>query len=147
MKPGVAGFTLIECWWYIVVIALLRVAKPYTDHTNALCQSDVLLAHLCAENEPENAPVAPDAQRGRQHHQLREQAGRLLVVTFVGAPTPNPEFVRTMPSRSMALWPVLRLLSTVVTVLRCPHKLVASFAKVAHRLHIDRRWSPFPSWL
>ncbi|WP_228778624.1 type II secretion system minor pseudopilin GspI [Polaromonas sp. Pch-P] len=79
----------------IVAISLLAGLQATSALTsNAMRQSDVMLAHICAENE---------LVKNRLSHQMPgvgdtatacEQAGRTLQVTLSVRPTPNPDFRR-----------------------------------------------------
>ena len=110
------GFTLIEVLvaLAIVAIALLAGLQATTALTrNAQRQADVLLAHLCAENElvatrlvPQMPPVADSAY-------VCEQAGRNLNVSVVVRPTPNPMFRRVDAQVLDGDLPVLRLTTIV----------------------------------
>jgi general secretion pathway protein I len=93
MKPASPASTLIEV---LVALAIIAVEGLYTSAltTSTRCASPMLLAHLCAENElAKNAPAVPDAQRATATINFCE-IRRLLVVTLMVRPTPNPEFRR-----------------------------------------------------
>ena len=111
------GFTLIEVLvaLAIVAIALLAGLKATTALTNnAMRQSDVLLAHLCAENELVRIRLQQQMPDVGDKTSVCEQAGRGLMVTLSVQPTPNPKFRRVDAQISDGNIPVLRL-STVVT--------------------------------
>ncbi len=111
------GFTLIEVLvaLAIVAIALLAGLKATTALTNnAMRQSDVLLAHLCAENELVRIRLQQQMPDVGDKTSVCEQAGRGLMVTLSVQPTPNPKFRRVDAQISDGNTPVLRL-STVVT--------------------------------
>ena len=113
----VPGFTLIEVLvaLAIVAIALLAGLKATTALTNnAMRQSDVLLAHLCAENELVRIRLQQQMPDVGDKTSVCEQAGRSLMVTLSVQPTPNPKFRRVDAQISDGNTPVLRL-STVVT--------------------------------
>ena len=125
MKPGRAqaipaqesGFTLIEVLVALAIVAISLVAglQATTALTNnALRQSDVLLAHLCAENELIKVRLLQQMPGVGDNTSLCEQAGRGLQVTLSVRPTPNPRFRRVDAQISDGNSPVLRL-STVVT--------------------------------
>lgn len=91
------GFTLIEVLVAlgIVSIALISGFQASAALTrNAGRQADLLLAHLCAENElvrvrlSKQMPGVGDSQVGC------DQAGRSLQVLLTVRPTPNPNFRR-----------------------------------------------------
>lgn len=116
MKRAARGFTLIEILVAlgIVAIALLAGLQATTALTrNALRQSDVLLAQICAENElvkvrlSRQMPGVGDTRVGC------EQAGREFTVALTVRPTPNPSFRRVDAQVLDGASPVLRL-STVV---------------------------------
>lgn len=111
------GFTLIEVLvaLAIVAIALLAGLQATTALTNnAMRQSDVLLAHVCAENELIRIRLQQQMPDVGDKTSLCEQAGRGLQVTLSVQPTPNPKFRRVDAQISDGSTPVLRL-STVVT--------------------------------
>jgi len=81
---------------------------------NALRQSDVLLAHVCAENELIKTRLARQMPGVGDSTTNCEQAGRSLQVTLTVRPTPNPEFRRVDAQVSDGALSILRL-STVVT--------------------------------
>ncbi|MFZ2738152.1 MAG: type II secretion system minor pseudopilin GspI [Burkholderiaceae bacterium] len=96
-QSSVSGFTLIEVLvaLAIVAIALLAGLQATSALTrNAMRQSSMLLAQLCAENElvkirlSKQMPVVGDSQL------VCEQAGRQLTVMVSVRPTPNPNFRR-----------------------------------------------------
>lgn len=111
------GFTLIEVLvaLAIVAIALLAGVQATTALTNnAMRQSDVLLAHVCAENELIRIRLQQQMPDVGDKTSLCEQAGRGLQLTLSVQPTPNPKFRRVDAQISDGSTPVLRL-STVVT--------------------------------
>ena len=113
----VCGFTLIEVLvaLAIVSIALLAGLQATTALTNnAMRQSDVLLAHVCAENELVGIRLLKQMPGVGNKTSACEQAGRNLLVTLSVQPTPNPKFRRVDAQISDGSTPVLRL-STVVT--------------------------------
>ena len=125
MKPARArptpypesGFTLIEVLVALAIVAISLVAglQATTALTNnALRQSDVLLAHLCAENELIKVRLLRQMPGVGDNTSLCEQAGRGLQVTLSVRPTPNPQFRRVDAQIHDGNAPVLRL-STVVT--------------------------------
>ena len=116
-KARVHGFTLIEVLvaLAIVAIALLAGLQATTALTNnAMRQSDVLLAHVCAENELVGIRLLKQMPGVGNKTSACEQAGRNLQVTLSVQPTPNPKFRRVDAQISDGSTPVLRL-STVVT--------------------------------
>lgn len=113
------GFTLVEILvaLAIVAIALLAGSQATSALTrNALRQSSVLLAHICAENELVKVRLAQQQQILPGLGETRvacAQAGESLEVAVIVAPTPNPNFRRVDAQVFDAAVPVLRL-STVV---------------------------------
>ena len=117
LTARVHGFTLIEVLvaLAIVAIALLAGLQATTALTNnAMRQSDVLLAHVCAENELIGIRLLKQMPGVGNKTSACEQAGRNLQVTLSVQPTPNPKFRRVDAQISDGSIPVLRL-STVVT--------------------------------
>ena len=112
-----SGFTLIEVLvaLAIVAIALLAGLQATTALTNnAMRQSNVLLAHLCAENELVKIRLLNQMPSIGENTSLCDQAGRRLQVSLSVQPTPNPKFRRVDALVSDASVTVLRL-STVIT--------------------------------
>ena len=94
---SMTGFTLIEVLvaLSIVAIALLAGLQATSALTsNALRQSDVMLAHICAENELVKTRLSRQMPGVGDTVTTCEQAGRTLQVTLSVRPTPNPEFRR-----------------------------------------------------
>ena len=117
LTARVCGFTLIEVLvaLAIVAIALLAGLQATTALTNnAMRQSDVLLAHVCAENELVGIRLRKQRPTVGNQTSACEQAGRNLQVTLSVQPTPNPNFRRVDAQISDGSILVLRL-STVVT--------------------------------
>ncbi len=91
------GFTLVEVLvaLAIVAIALMAGLQATTALTrNALRQSDIVLAQLCAENELVRARLSAQMPSVGDSLQTCEQAGRQLTVAVIVRPTPNPSFRR-----------------------------------------------------
>lgn len=112
-----AGFTLIEVLVALAIVAIALLAGLQATSaltTNALRQSDVLLAHLCAENELVKMRLLRQMPGVGDTTTTCEQAGRSLAVMLSVRPTPNPEFRRVDAQVSDESRSVLRL-STVVT--------------------------------
>ena len=117
LTARMCGFTLIEVLvaLAIVAIALLAGLQATTALTNnAMRQSDVLLAHVCAENELIGIRLLKQMPGVGNKTSACEQAGRNLQVTLSVQPTPNPKFRRVDAQISDGSIPVLRL-STVMT--------------------------------
>lgn len=95
--PALGGFTLVEVLvaLAIVAIALMAGLQATTALTrNALRQSDIVLAQLCAENELVRARLSAQMPSVGDSLQPCEQAGRQLTVAVIVRPTPNPSFRR-----------------------------------------------------
>ncbi|MGE0499092.1 MAG: type II secretion system minor pseudopilin GspI [Ramlibacter sp.] len=110
------GFTLIEVLVAlgIVAIALIAGLQATTALTNnALRQSDVLLAQICAENELVKVRLSRQMPGVGDNMLACEQAGRAFTVKLTVRPTPNPSFRRVDAQVFDESYPVLRL-STVV---------------------------------
>ena len=110
------GFTLIEVLVAlgIVSIALVAGLQATTALTNnAMRQSDVLLAHICAENELVKVRLAHQMPSVGDSSVPCEQAGRNFSVNVAVLPTPNPLFRRVDAQVMDGASSVLRL-STVV---------------------------------
>ena len=110
------GFTLIEVLVALAIVssALISGFQASAALTrNATRQADLLLAHLCAENElvkvrlSRQMPGVGDTTLGC------EQAGRELQVLLSVRPTPNPNF-RRVDARVQDGDAALLRLSTVV---------------------------------
>lgn len=111
-----AGFTLIEVLVALGIVAIalsagLQATSALTR--NALRQSSVLLAHLCAENELVKDRLSSQMPSLGESSSSCEQGGQVLTVTVTVASTPNPSFRRVDAQVFEAETPVLRL-STIV---------------------------------
>lgn len=116
-RAGSEGFTLIEVLvaLSIVAIALLAGLQATAALTNnAMRQSDVLLAHLCAENELVQTRLLRQMPGIGDSTTDCVQGGRTLLVKLVVRPTPNPEFRRVDAQVSNENSMILQL-STIVT--------------------------------
>ncbi len=114
-KP--TGFTLIEVLVALSIVAISLLAGMQATSAltrNALRQSDVLLAHVCAENELIKTRLSRQMPGVGDTTTVCEQAGRSLQVTLSVRPTPNPEFRRVDAQVSDDGASILRL-ATVVT--------------------------------
>ena len=110
------GFTLIEVLVALGIVAIALVAglQATTALTNnAMRQSDVLLAHICAENELVKVRLSRQMPGVGESSEPCEQAGRSFSVTVGVLPTPNPSFRRVDAQVMDGASPVLRL-STIV---------------------------------
>ena len=91
------GFTLIEVLVALAVVAITMTAG--LQATGALTraasrQSDQWLAQLCAENELTRLRLARQLPGVGETTVDCAQAGQMLAVRLVVAPTPNPNFRR-----------------------------------------------------
>lgn len=112
-----SGFTLIEVLVALAIVAIALLAGMQATAAltnNAMRQANILLAHVCAENELIRIRLLQQMPGVGDRTSLCEQAGRGLQVTVSVQPTPNPKFRRVDAQISDASVPVLRL-STVVT--------------------------------
>ena len=110
------GLTLIEVLVALGIVAIALVAglQATTALTNnAMRQSDVLLAHICAENELVKVRLSRQMPGVGENSVPCEQAGRSFSVTVGVLPTPNPSFRRVDAQVMDGASPVLRL-STIV---------------------------------
>jgi general secretion pathway protein I len=110
------GFTLVEVLVALAIVAIalaagLKATGALTN--NALRQSTVLLAHICAENELVKARLAKRMPDIGDTTVSCPQAGREFTVAVAVRPTPNPSFRRVDAQVIDANTPVLRL-STVI---------------------------------
>ena len=91
------GFTLIEVLVALAIVAIALMAGLQATSAltrNAQRQSDVLLAHLCAENELVKVRLSKQMPSVGDSTQTCEQAGRSFEVAIRVRPTPNPVFRR-----------------------------------------------------
>lgn len=110
------GFTLIEVLVALGIVAIALVAGLQATAAltrNAQRQSDVLLAHLCAENELTRLRLSRQMPAVGESDEPCEQAGQLFNVRLRVSPTPNPSFRRVDAQVFTGAVPLLRL-STVL---------------------------------
>jgi general secretion pathway protein I len=115
MKPA-RGFTLIEVLVALGIVSIALVAGLQASAAltaNAQRQSDVLLAHLCAENELVRMKLAKQLPPVGDAQQDCEQAGQAFTIRIKVATTPNPSFRRVDAQVFSNASPILRL-STVM---------------------------------
>ena len=110
------GFTLIEVLVALAIVAIalgagLQATNALT--TNAQRQSNVLLAHICAENELVKTRLSRQMPDIGDSSASCEQAGRSFPMAISVRPTPNPSFRRVDAQVFDGDAPVLRL-STIV---------------------------------
>ncbi len=110
------GFTLIEVMVALGIVATALVAALQAVGSltrDAARQADVLLAHVCAENEMAKTRLSKQMPGVGNTVVACEQAGRAMTVTVSVLPTPNPNFRRVDAQVMQGDVPVLRL-STVL---------------------------------
>ena len=110
------GFTLIEVLVALGIVAIALVAGLKASAaltSNAQRQSDMMLAHICAENALVRMKLARQLPAVGESDEACEQAGQPFVVHVKVAPTPNPSFRRVDAQVLANASPVLRL-STVM---------------------------------
>jgi general secretion pathway protein I len=115
MRRG-RGFTLIEVLVALAIVAIALVAGLQAAAalaSNAQRQSDVLLAHLCAENELVRLKLAKQLPQVGDGEEACSQGGQEFLVRIRVASTPNPSFRRVDAQVFSNAAPVLRL-STVM---------------------------------
>lgn len=115
-RRAVHGFTLVEVMVALTIVAIALLAGGQATGAlvrNAERQSEVLLAHLCAENALVAVRLSQQMPAIGDGAQTCEQAGQVFDLTLVVRPTPNPSFRRVDAQVNSERGPVLRL-STIV---------------------------------
>jgi general secretion pathway protein I len=110
------GFTLVEVLVALGIVAIALVAGLQATAAltrNAQRQGDVLLAHLCAENELGRLRLARQMPPVGDSEIACAQAGQAFRVRLAVAPTPNPSFRRVDAQVFTGESPILRL-STII---------------------------------
>jgi general secretion pathway protein I len=110
------GFTLIEVLVALGIVAIALVAGLQATAaltTNAMRQSSVLLAQICAENELVRVRLARQMPGAGERRTACRQGNTDFEVALTVAPTPNPNFLRVDAQVFEAAGPVLRI-STVI---------------------------------
>jgi general secretion pathway protein I len=110
------GFTLIEVLVALAIVSIALIAGLQATQaltTNATRQTDVLLAHLCAENQLIAMRLSAQMPSVGDSTQQCEQAGHIYEVRLNVLPTPNPSFRRVDAQVFDGTSPILRL-STIV---------------------------------
>ncbi|WCM92496.1 type II secretion system minor pseudopilin GspI [Acidovorax sp. NCPPB 2350] len=111
-----AGFTLVEVLVALAIVAIALMAGTQATSAltrNAARQADVLLAHVCAENELVKVRLSRQMPSIGDSTVPCEQAGLRYDVAVAVRPTPNPQFRRVDAQVFDGTGPVLRL-STIV---------------------------------
>ncbi len=110
------GFTLVEVLVALGIVAIALTAGLQATAAltrNAQRQSDVLLAHICAENELVKVRLSRQMPDVGDSNVTCEQAGEVFNVALAVRATPNPNFRRVDAQVQKDEATVLRL-STVV---------------------------------
>ena len=110
------GFTLIEVMVALGIVAIALVAGLKATAalaSNALRQSDMVLAQLCSDNALVTLRLSRQMPALGETRTSCEQAGQDYEVTLAVAPTPNPNFHRVDASASQGASTLLRV-STVL---------------------------------
>ncbi|CAN7632517.1 type II secretion system minor pseudopilin GspI [Acidovorax sp. LjRoot118] len=97
MNTHQQGFTLVEVLVALSIVAIALMAGLQSTNAltrNALRQSDIVLAQLCAENELVRTRLSRQMPSVGDSTQPCEQAGRRFDVRLIVRPTPNPSFRR-----------------------------------------------------
>ena len=116
MKDKAAGFTLVEVLVALAIVAIALMAGLQATSAltrNTARQTDVVLAHACAENELVKVRLSRQMPAIGDARVVCEQAEHSYEVTMSVTPTPNPQFRRVDAQVFDAQAPVLRL-STIV---------------------------------
>ena len=91
------GFTLIEVLVALGIVAVALAAGVRATGSltrNAERQTDLLLAHICAENALVAVRLSRQMPAVGDNTSACEQAGRTLAVQLAVQATPNPNFMR-----------------------------------------------------
>lgn len=110
------GFTLIEVLVALSIVAVALIAGLQSTASlsrDAQRQTNVMLAHICAENELIKMRLSRQMPGVGDNEVTCEQAARSLTVVIAVRPTPNPNFRRVDAQVLDQQDPILRL-STVV---------------------------------
>ena len=110
------GFTLIEVLAALAIVAIALTAGTQATSalmTNATRQTDVMLGHICAQNELVKARLMRELPAYGDQQSLCEQAGRRYQVVTTVSPLPNPQFRRVDAQVFDERYPVIRV-STIV---------------------------------
>ena len=110
------GFTLIEVLVALGIVAIALMAGIQATSalaSNAMRQSEVMLAQLCAENEQVKVRLARQMPGLGTTSVVCEQAGRQFTSLVEVLATPNPNFRRIDVRVMSDEHPVLQLSSVV----------------------------------
>jgi len=116
MSSGARGFTLIEVLVALGIVAIALVAGLQATAAltnNAMRQSNVLLAQICAENELVRVRLARQMPGAGERRTACRQGNTDFEVALTVAPTPNPNFRRADAQVLAGDSPILRL-STII---------------------------------
>ncbi|AVO40595.1 type II secretion system minor pseudopilin GspI [Simplicispira suum] len=114
--PAARGFTLIEVLVALGIVAIALLAGSQATGAlvrNAERQSEVMLAHVCAENALVAVRLSRQMPSIGDSVQGCEQASERFDLTLSVRPTPNPSFRRVDAQVRSQSGQVLRL-STIV---------------------------------
>ena len=93
----IRGFTLIEVLVALAIVAVALAAGVRATGSlthNAERQTDLLLAHVCAENALVAVRLSQQMPPVGDNTSSCQQAGRTLAVQLAVQATPNPNFLR-----------------------------------------------------
>ena len=110
------GFTLVEVLVALAIVAIALVAGMQASASlinNGQRQSDVMLAHMCAENELVRIKLGKQLPSVGESDQGCQQAGQDFQVHVRVQPMPNPSFRRVDAQVFTNGAPILKL-STVM---------------------------------
>lgn len=110
------GFTLVEVLVALGIVAVALIAGLQASSaltTNALRQSDVLLAHICAENELVKMRLSRQMPAVGDTDLQCQQADKLFNIKLSVRPTPNPSFRRVDAQVLDGAAPILRIATVV----------------------------------
>lgn len=111
-----AGFTLVEVLVALAIVAIALMAGSQATSalvTNSTRQTDVMLGHICAQNELVKTRLLRELPAFGDTQSLCEQAGRRYQVVTTISPLPNPQFRRVDAQVFDERYPVIRV-STIV---------------------------------
>ena len=110
------GFTLVEVLVALAIVAIALMAGSQATSAlvrNATRQTDVMLGHICAQNELVKTRLARELPSFGDTQSVCEQAGHQYQVVVTVAPLPNPQFRRVDAQVFDEHYPVIRV-STIV---------------------------------